>query len=270
VLDGMLAISTLPPVTFLTECSKIRLQGRTVVGERHDMVDVKDRPRIDSRRATAENAPELVPRKHTESQFQRNGSIPFGWRLHRWPGPGFDCGGRLVADAPADERSAGVHPSAESLLVGGVRVRGFRRLPLKLGGSMPEPAPDSSEFLEELSIGDLLSIGPVVPEGDANRSEGGGPGAKVGQDYAALAGGGMSVKVATREAAASKLFGDLPKLVNKYFARQCIDASPFESKSRTIHPHVSRRAVELPNQRAALWRVRVERLVSRLLTCAAI
>ena len=116
LLDGMPVISTLPPVALLAECSKIQFHRGTFVGEGYDVVDVKDGPRIDCRRPTAENAPELVPRKHTESQFQRNGSIPFNWKLHRWPGRRFN-GRRLEVDVPADERCAGIHPSAKPLLV---------------------------------------------------------------------------------------------------------------------------------------------------------
>ena len=65
----------------------------------------------------------------------------------------------------------------------------------------------------------------------------------MGQHHAALAGGGMSIKVATREAAAPELFSDSPELVNEYFARQCINPSPFEFEPRAIHVHAPLHAV---------------------------
>jgi hypothetical protein len=108
---------------------------------------------------------------------------------------------------------------------------------------MPELVPDSCKFGEELSIGDLLPVSLAVLERNPNRAESSGPGAKVGQHDTALAGGGMSVKVATREAASPELFSDSPQLVNDYLARQGINPSPFKCELRAIHLHVALHAV---------------------------
>ena len=63
-LDGMAALSTLPPVALLAKSSKIRFHSRTLVGEGHDVVDVKNRAQVACWCPTAKNAAKFVPRKH--------------------------------------------------------------------------------------------------------------------------------------------------------------------------------------------------------------
>lgn len=102
---------------------------------------------------------------------------------------------------------------------------------------MPQPAPDPCELREELSIRDLLPISLVVREGNSDCAKGGVPRAEVGQDGAALAGRGMSIKIATREAASPELLGDAPEFADEHFGRQRVNASPFECEPRAIHLH---------------------------------
>jgi hypothetical protein len=59
----------------------------------------------------------------------------------------------------------------------------------------------------------------------------------MGQDGAALASRGMSIKIATREAASPKLLSDAPKFVDEHFRRQRINATSFECEPRAIHLH---------------------------------
>jgi hypothetical protein len=50
----------------------------------------------------------------------------------------------------------------------------------------------------------------------------------------------VSIKLPSREATATKLFRDLPKLLNEDFGCKCIDATPIKTKLRTIQsgaPH---------------------------------
>jgi hypothetical protein len=84
---------------------------------------------------------------------------------------------------------------------------------------MPQPAPDPCELREELSIRELLPISLVVREGNSDCAEGSIPRAEMGQDGAALAGRGMSIKIATREAASPELLGDAPEFVDEHFGR---------------------------------------------------
>lgn len=131
LLDGMPGFSTLPPVALIAKCSKIGLHGRTVIGKRHYVVDVKDRSRVDRRRPTAENAPKLVPREHAEAQFQRNGSVLLSRELHRLTGRRINGRQRDVV-VSANQRGAGIDPSSKALLVGRIRVCRVRCLPLEL------------------------------------------------------------------------------------------------------------------------------------------
>jgi hypothetical protein len=59
----------------------------------------------------------------------------------------------------------------------------------------------------------------------------------MGQDGAAFAGRGMSIKIATREAASPELLGDTPEFVDEHLGRQRVNASSFECEPRAIHLH---------------------------------
>jgi hypothetical protein len=100
---------------------------------------------------------------------------------------------------------------------------------------MPERAPDSGEFIEKLNVGDLLSIGSMILQGQADGLECFGPRAEVSQNGASLAGGRVPIKVASGEATTTKLFRDLPKLLDEDIARQRIDAPSIKTELRTIH-----------------------------------
>ena len=63
--------------------------------------------------------PKLVPRKHTKTQFQGNGSVLLRRGFYRWPGRRVN-GSQLEVDVPADQGSARIHPSSEALLVGSI------------------------------------------------------------------------------------------------------------------------------------------------------
>ena len=127
----MPGLSTLPPVALLAKCPKIGLHSQTVVGKRYYVVDVKHRSKVDRWRPTAENTPKLVPRKHTEAQFQRNGSVLLSRELHRLPGRRINDRQRDVIIS-ANQQGAGIDPSTKPLLIGRIRVCRVRCLPLEL------------------------------------------------------------------------------------------------------------------------------------------
>ncbi len=84
---------------------------------------------------------------------------------------------------------------------------------------MSERAPHPGEFGEELSVSDLLPIGPMMRKGNADGVECRGPRAEVSQNGASLTRIGVPIEVATREAPTAKLFRDLAKLLHKDFTR---------------------------------------------------
>jgi|WetSurSiteA1Bulk_404760.scaffolds.fasta_scaffold38905_1 hypothetical protein len=89
---------------------------------------------------------------------------------------------------------------------------------------MTERAPDSGEFREQLNVCDLLSIGSMIREGRANDVECCRPRAKMSQNGAPLTLGSVQIKLVSGEATTTKLFRDLPKLLDKEVTRQRIDA----------------------------------------------
>jgi hypothetical protein len=130
-------ICALSPVALLTQRSKILLHRQATIGERHYVVEVKNGPWIHSGRSTAQKTPKPIACQHPKSYLERDRPIPlrrnFDARLNRGLGlADTELGStrELDGNVSGDESRAGIHPTAETLFVGGVRVRGVRRLPL--------------------------------------------------------------------------------------------------------------------------------------------
>lgn len=235
-------IGTLSPITLLTQRSQVRLHREAFSGERHDVIDMKYGPWIDGGSPAAKHTAEPVARQHAVSQFKRDCPIPFPCNFNSWfdyrPTLG-DAGLRnsewLHGDCPTDERRAGIHPTTKPLFVRRVRVRGIRRLPLQLRGPVPNHAPDTSQLTKKLGIGDLLSIGLVVREGNADGAEGGRPGTEMSEHRASLARRGNSIEVVTREASSIEQYGNVPKLLDQHLTWQSINTPSGEAEPRLFH-----------------------------------